>query len=354
MKTILHVVGNRPQFIKLAVLHKTLAAAGIPQEIIHSGQHFGNEMSDIFFERLHIPAPGIHLSADSSQPDLFIGNIASSLQQYLAARNGDDIVLVYGDTNTSLAAALAASRTGRPLLHVEAGIRTLDKSMPEEINRILTDRMADTNYCCTAKNRETLLSEGFESCIPSRIVLTGDLMYDAFLTIPAAAENAVSFTGYVACTIHRAANILSKDNLSAIIQALNTIHRQRPVVMPVHPHTAKRIKEYGLEPAFTMLPPLGYAETKRFLKDAVFVITDSGGMAREAFFSKKRSVVVMNKPFWPEIIEHHASISSSADQETLLNAYAHLSTLDPAFDAAVFGNGSAAEAIKNDIEKNLL
>ncbi len=350
MKDILHIVGNRPQFIKLAILYQELKNSGIAsQKIIHTGQHSSPEMSGIFFSELSIAEPDFILQPiNTGNPDAFIADVTIALQEYFSLQK-ESITFVYGDTNTTLAAAIAAKRTATPLFHFEAGIRTGDNSMPEEINRVLTDRLADTNYCCTHQNYQAMLTEGYGSSICSRVLETGDLMYDAFLKVPFGQKKNVAEKNYVACTIHRVANILSKKNLSAIIESLNTIHKEIPVVMPLHPHTQKRIGEYALQPAFTILPPLGYPEMKTLLSEASFVITDSGGAAREAFFCGKRSVVVMDKPFWPEIIDASCSISSSAETDQILTAFDQLPSLASNFQSPIFGSGNAAQIIAKDI-----
>jgi len=349
LKTILHIVGNRPQFIKLAVLYKELSSAGIPQKIIHTGQHSSAEMSDIFFSELSIPQVDKSLSTESNgDADSFIGKASGLLQEYFKTIN-NSIVFVYGDTNTTLAAAIAAKRINIPLCHFEAGVRTADLSMPEEINRVLTDRLADTNYCCTENNYSTMIAEGYSSAIKNNVVQTGDLMYDAFLKIPGSDKNVVNEKEYVAVTIHRAANILSKEKLSEIIKGLNQIHKIMPVVMPIHPHTRKRIGEYNLALEFIALDPLGYPAMKKLLAECSYTITDSGGAAREAFFSKKRSLTVMDNPFWPEIIEAGCSIKTAANAEQIHNSFLKLDSLHPDFESKIFGSGNAAQLIKEDI-----
>ena len=350
MKDILHIVGNRPQFIKLAVLHQELSNfSAVSQKIIHTGQHSNPEMSCIFFSQLNIPQPDFTLQlGNTTHPDAFIAEVTIALQEYFTLHN-QSIVFVYGDTNTTLAAAIAARRTGTTLFHFEAGIRTGDNSMPEEINRLLTDRFADTNYCCTYQNYQTMLAEGYGSIIDSRVLQTGDLMYDAFLKIPFAEKKSTIEKNYIACTIHRVANILSKEKLSAIVEALNVIHKEMPVVMPLHPHTQKRIAEYALHPAFTILPPLGYPEMKTLLSGSSYVITDSGGAAREAFFCGKKSIVVMDKPFWPEIIEVACSISTIAETTQILKTFSQLPSLASNFQSPIFGSGNAAQIIAKDI-----
>lgn len=349
MKTILHIVGNRPQFIKLAVLYEELANAGIPQKIIHTGQHSSAGMSDIFFSQLALPEIDFSLQLQNiTSSDSFIAEASLSLQEYFRS-SGDSIVFAYGDTNTTLACAIAAKRTGLPLFHFEAGVRTGDMSMPEEINRVLTDRIANTNYCCTEKNYSTMVAEGYGAAISNRVKLTGDLMYDAFLKIPFSEKIQIEEKNYVAATIHRAANILSKNNLAAIIDGLNSIHKEIPVIMPLHPHTKKRINEYGLIPEFVILDPLGYPDMKTFLDNCSYVVTDSGGAAREAFFCKKRSLIVMDHPFWPEIIEAGCSTNVAADSRKLYDSFYKLSSLCPDFELPIFGSGNAAAIIKEDI-----
>jgi len=350
LKTILHIVGNRPQFIKLAILYKELFNAGVPQKIIHTGQHSSAEMSDIFFSQLGLPQIACSLQLQNIHPaDSFISEASVSLQGYFKSIS-ESIVFVYGDTNTTLAAAIAARRIGLPLFHFEAGVRTGDSSMPEEINRLLTDRIANTNYCCTEKNYLSLLAEGYGNSISCNVKLTGDLMYDAFLKIPFEEHKTkIAQKNYVAATIHRAANILSKDKLAAIIDGLNNIHKQICVVMPLHPHTKKRIAEYGLNPEFEILDPLGYPAMKTFLSNSSYIVTDSGGAAREAFFCKKRSVIVMDHPFWPEIIEAGCSTNVSADSILLYDSFFKLPLLCPNFGKQIFGNGNAAQLIKEDI-----
>lgn len=339
---IVHIVGNRPQFVKLGILHKAIADAGFARQIIiHTGQHASYEMSDIFFEQFSLPPADFQLTVNNVSADLFIGEASTAIQPILAAQP-DCVVLVYGDTNTTLAGALAASRTGRRLLHFEAGVRTGEMTMPEEINRLLTDRLAQVNYCCTELNYSNLQAEGYGKAIDNTVLQTGDLMYDAFLQTGIAATPPTTSTGYIACTIHRAGNITNPVLLHNIITALNSIHRQQEVIVPLHPHTAKRMAAFGLEPAFTTIAPLGYLEMKRFLQEAALVITDSGGTARESYFFKKKSLVVADHPFWPEIIQAGAALHCSARDNDMIQALSQLQSMDASFDLPLFGKGDAA------------
>ncbi len=349
LKTILHIVGNRPQFIKLAILYKELAKdVGIKQKIIHTGQHYSPNMSDIFFSELQIPLPAVNFNIQHNSPHIFIGQAAESLYNYFLTKQ-NAVVFTYGDTNTTLAAALASKRCSLPLIHFEAGVRTDDNSMPEETNRILTDRLAEVNYCCTEENFKCLHSEGYGQSIKSEVVLTGDLMLDAFLKIPPAINKIIDHKKYIVCTIHREANLASKQKLTNIIAALNKIHETTPVVVPLHPHAQKRLNEYGLMANFDVLPPIGYADMKALLRGAEYIITDSGGTSREAYFLKKKSLVVMNHPFWPEIINAKCSIQTPANSEAIINNFNLLPTLEPDFTTNLFGTGNAAENIRKHL-----
>ncbi len=345
MKKIIHIVGNRPQFIKLAVLHKKLSVSGVfSQEIVHTGQHFSYEMNEVFFRELAIPIPSVNLNLQHTSANQFIGIAADALQQYFSGKKGE-IIFVYGDTNTTLAAALAAKRANLTLVHFEAGVRTTDDSMPEEINRLITDRLANVNYCCTQLNFNNLQAEGYGSSIASLPVHTGDLMLDAFLQIIPGKTQHTLPREYTLCTIHRAANLQSKNNLSQIIDGLNELHQQMAIVMPVHPHTQKKMLEYGLQTDFITLPPVGYPEMKQLLSGATYIITDSGGTSREAYFAGKRSLILMEKPFWPEIIKAGCAIQTNAGTVSLVHNFHLLNNLQPDFKQRIFGSGTAAENI---------
>jgi len=353
LKQIIHIVGNRPQFIKLAVLYKAIAERGIARQVIlHTGQHSSHEMSGIFFNELALPDPDIRLQIDNTDPDLFTAMVTRQLQQYLSGQKAST-VMIYGDTNTTRAAAIAAARTGQNLHHFEAGVRTGNMKVPEEVNRLIADRLSSTHYCCTPYNLQTLKAEGFGTAIAAHPVFTGDLMLDAYLKIPEKAGFRANTALYIGCTIHRAENIQVTENLKAIIEALNRIHRQIPVIMPLHPHTQKKIADAGIAIAFSAIAPLGYPEMKAFIKQAAFVITDSGGVSREAYFAGRRSLVVMEQPVWPEIIRAGAGISTASGTGAILGAFSRLEQLKPDFTSAIFGNGNAAQKVCDHLSASL-
>ncbi len=354
MKTILHIVGNRPQFIKLAILYKELATSQhISQKIIHTGQHFSLSMSNIFFDELHIPAPEVNFNIQNASAQLFVGEATEKLYQYFLGEK-ESIVFVYGDTNTTLAGAMAAKRCGLQLAHFEAGVRTYDNAMPEEINRILSDRLADVNYCCTQKNYTTMLAEGYSNAIPTEVLLTGDLMLDAFVKIEPTSKRIVEYNEYVVCSIHREANLSNSQNLESIVNALNILHKDIPIVMPMHPHTQKRIAEYGINVSFSVLEPLGYPDMKNLLMHSKYIITDSGGTSREAYFLKKKSLIIMDKPFWPEILDQGCSLNTAPIENEIIQKYNALPLLKSNFETNIFGFGNAAEKIREHLTSFLV
>lgn len=352
MKTIVHVVGNRPQFVKLGVLYHELSTNDLLQQIVHTGQHFSYNMSELFFRELKLPEPVMNFNIQRSSASVFIGETSDALQTYLSKQKGI-VVFVYGDTNTTLAAAIAARRCNIKLIHFEAGVRTHNSSMPEEINRILTDRLSDVNYCCTDKNYDTMQQEGFGTAIASEVIKSGDLMLDAFLNIPASEKRISIHSEYIAATIHRDATLGNKERLHHIVRGLNNVHKFMPVVMPVHPHTKKKMADYGCEPLFDIIEPMGYSDMKNLLANATYIVTDSGGTSREAYFLKKRSLIIMDNPFWPEIIENDCSLSTSANEQKILSGVMSLSSLIPDFSTNLFGDGTAAKNIHRHLNTYL-
>lgn len=195
--------------------------------------------------------------------------------------------------------------------------------------------------------------EGYGAAIESQVLQTGDLMLDAFLKIPASEITNSHHQEYIAATIHRDANLCDKNQLSNIIGAFNELHKSIPVVMPVHPHTKKKINDYGQEPLFDLIEPLGYPEMKTLLANSAYVITDSGGTSREAYFLEKRSLVIMDNPFWPEIIEKNCSLSTTANKQKILSAFSSLNSLAPNFNTHIFGDGTAAKNIHRHLNAYL-
>ena len=346
LKKLFHIVGNRPHFIKLGMLYNELKNdPEIDQFIVHTGQHSSPEMSDIFFADFQIPAPHFHLGIENHfGSNQFIASTTEALEQLFKQHSGIEI-FTYGDTNSTLAAAMAAKRSNLRLHHFEAGIRTGDFSMPEEMNRVITDRLADVNYCCTQHNLQTMLHEGYATHIPGTVHLTGDLMLDAFLKIDEEESNWGNEKEYVACTIHRVAHISSIDQISAIISALNDIHKTICVKLPMHPHTRKKMEAFNLQPVFDILPPLGYRQMKHFLKQSSAIITDSGGVSREAYFCGKKSLIISKPLFWPEIAAEGCAMGSLPNKHDIISSFNKLPDLPADFNKEIFGDGNAASKI---------
>lgn len=354
--TIAHIVGNRPQFIKLALLRRALSRhAGMGSRIIHTGQHFSDNMSAVFFREFGLPAPDHQLDIHSLSHNAMIGRMLIGLDGILTAERPDAVV-VYGDTNTTLAGALAAKKMNIPLMHVEAGIRTGEEKMPEESNRYVSDRLADLNFTVTELGRRNLLREGVSA---HRVINSGDLMLDAALLFARRALDSTlpatlfpDGSPFVLTTIHRSENT-DPAALAAILRALHRIHEEIPVVFPLHPRTKQVIEAHRLPFRLISTPPLGYLDMLALMQAARYVVTDSGGLAREAFFFQKPTVVVMKKVFWPEIEENSPSLTAPADTEKILRQFRTMSSSDKAFRTGVFGQGQAAEKISAGILKHL-
>jgi UDP-GlcNAc3NAcA epimerase len=347
-KHIIHIVGNRPQFIKLSLLHRSLSGSA-RQQIIHTGQHFSDNMSAIFFREFDIPAPDHHLQVHSLPHGEMIGHMLIGLDRILAQER-PDAVIVYGDTNTTLAGSLAAKKRHIPLMHVEAGIRTGEEDMPEESNRYVSDRLADVRFACTWLGVDNLLKEGMPV---ATVHNTGDLMLDAALLFGPRAKEASTLVPqwfpdgqpFVLATIHRAENTDDPQALAAILQALHRIHSDIPVIFPIHPRTQQVIDAHGMELRLITTPPLGYLDMLALVQATGYVITDSGGLSREAFFFQKPSVIVMKQMFWPEISLHGPSLPAAAETNAILTIFRALQGPIRSFDTGVFGDGHAAEKI---------
>lgn len=307
MTRILTVIGARPQFIKAAAVSRRRRApefAGLEEIVVHTGQHYDSEMSQVFFDELEISAPAHHLGVGSGNHGEQTGKMMAALEPLLA-RERPDIILVYGDTNSTLAAALVASKASVPLAHVEAGLRSYRRGMPEEVNRVVTDRLSDLLFCPTATAVENLAREG-----RSDALLVGDVMYDGFRhEIERSVKNAPRQFGlesgcYVLATVHRAENTDDPQRLATIVAGLGEAAKTLPVLLPLHPRTQAAIKRAGLilPEAVTAVPPQSYRVMLGLLTGAVVVATDSGGLQKEAAFARVPCVTLREETEWQETI----------------------------------------------------
>jgi UDP-GlcNAc3NAcA epimerase len=305
---IVTVVGCRPQFVKAAAVSRALRDAGVREMIVHTGQHYDSEMSAVFFDELDIPPPAHFLGIDGGGHGDMTGRILQALEPVLMKESPDQVI-VYGDTNSTLAGTLCASKLRIPVVHVEAGLRSGNRHMPEEINRIVADHLSDLRLCPTTTAIENLAREG----ITSGVRHTGDVMYDVTLwTTPRArarstvAERLGIRDGrFALATVHRAENTDDAAQLRRVIDWLQRQAGDRPVVFPVHPRTRKAAQRAGI--AFDSLlacEPLGFVDMTRLLAGCVEVYTDSGGLQKEAYFHRKPCVTLRNETEWVETIAH--------------------------------------------------
>jgi len=349
---LLTIIGARPQFVKAAALSREIKKYPQLQEIIvHTGQHFDANMSDIFFEEMEIPKPHYHLNINGLSHGAMTGQMLEKLEEVMV-KEKPDVVLVYGDTNSTIAGALAAKKLHIKVAHVEAGLRSFNMQMPEEINRILTDRISDWLFCPTDAAIENLKQEGFEH-INCKVIKTGDVMEDASLFYAQkAAEKSniihqlkLTEQSFILATIHRAENTDNINNLTHIIQALNELNQTNPVIVPLHPRTKKLIDQHQLNPTFTIVEPLGYFDMIMLLKHCALVVTDSGGLQKEAFFFGKFCITTREQTEWVELVEHgYNFIAGTNPEKIILLAKEKLTATYPT-RLNLYGNGQACKNI---------
>ena len=358
---IVTIVGARPQFIKCAPISRALRAEH-EEILVHTGQHYDANMSDVFFTELAIPAPDYNLGIGSGPQGEQTGRMLAEIEIVLQ-KEQPDMVLVYGDTNSTLAGALAAAKLHIPVAHVEAGLRSFDRSMPEEINRIVTDHISDLLFCPTQTAVDNLAAEG----ITKGVHLTGDVMVDALFYNTEIAEKSSTVLEdldleldpdlvkgeYYVATVHRASNTDTEENLQNIVEAFGEIGL--PIVFPAHPRTVKYLKGYGL---YDHLPknihltdPLPYLDMLHLMRHAKMILTDSGGVQKEAYILKVPCVTLRENTEWVETLEDGWNVLVGADFTKIVEAvrFTPSERLRP---SDVFGTGNAAEKILPVISTN--
>jgi len=347
MKKIITVVGARPQFIKAATLSRQFKLVGVEELIIHTGQHFDANMSEVFFAEMEIPTPAYQLDIHGLTHGAMTGRMLEGIEEILIKEKPDGL-LVYGDTNSTLAGALAASKLHIPVIHVEAGLRSYNMEMPEEINRILTDRISSILFCPTDTAIHNLKREGYDT-MPVKIIKNGDVMQDAAMYYAAKAEqksDIIRKTGlqkFVLATIHRQENTDSPKNLQSIIAGLNEINLQVPVVVPIHPRTRNILAQLNIVPEFKLIDPVGYFDMIMLLKSCELVITDSGGVQKEAFFFGKHCITLREQTEWVELIDQGFNLLVGSDSLKLKEAFEFFKTKQSDFTVDLYGKGKAAE-----------
>jgi UDP-GlcNAc3NAcA epimerase len=355
---ILTVIGARPQFVKAAVLSRIIANRdGVEEVLVHTGQHYDANMSDIFFEEMEIPKPKYNLDVNSLGHGAMTGRMLEKIEEVLNIEK-PDVLLVYGDTNSTLSGALAAKKMHIPVAHVEAGLRSFNMEMPEEINRILTDRISDFLFCPTQAAIDNLKAEGFDN-FDGQYFLSGDVMQDAALFYKNKANlnsqvlHNIGDEPFVLCTIHRQENTDHPERLSSIISALNTINESTKVVMTVHPRTKKIIENSGLGVNFTCIDPVGYLDMILLLQKCQLVMTDSGGLQKEAYFFHKPCITLRDQTEWVELVENGFNRVVGVDSNKIQEAHAYFASTKLNFEKELYGGGTAGEQILNTLLKML-
>jgi UDP-GlcNAc3NAcA epimerase len=344
MKKIVTILGARPQFVKAAVLSRVIATYNeIEEVIVHTGQHYDENMSAVFFAEMDIPTPKYNLAIHGLSHGAMTGQMLEKIEQILILEK-PNLVVVFGDTNSTLAGALAAKKLNIKVAHIEAGLRSFNMKMPEEINRILTDRMSDLLLCPTDSALNNLKQEGFNQ-MPIKIVKSGDIMKDA-VTYYSQFSNQKSTiisklklqkNNFVLATIHRQENTDNLVNLTSIFEALNEINTTKTVVLPLHPRTKSILKKHHLNYAIKLIDPVGYFDMLELLKNCNLVVTDSGGLQKEAFFNNKHCIIVREETEWTELVENGFAIIVGTNKNKIIEAFKNYQHTTVNFNIDLYG-----------------
>ena len=346
---IVTILGARPQFIKAAVVSRALSQNNDVQEvIIHTGQHFDRNMSQLFFEEVGLREPDYNLDIHGLPHGALTGRMMEHIEEVLMAEKPDR-VLVYGDTDSTLAGALTAKKLHIPVAHVEAGLRSFNEAMPEEVNRVLTDRISDLLFCPTELAVRQLEAEGRKTA-GVQIVMSGDVMKDAarIFSPLMRAPNATLPDLYVLCTFHRAENVDNQQILKQLLYALELTCNTAPVVCPLHPHTRKSLETiaYPIDCSpIQFIEPVGYLEMLYLLSRSTLVMTDSGGLQKEAYYMKKYCITLRNETEWTELAGCGYNHIVGTDPMNIVQTVQNLLDVPPVFPFELYGDGHAAERI---------
>ena len=371
MRRLLTIIGARPQIIKAAAISRAVKnhyANKIEEHILHTGQHYDTNMSQVFFDELGIPQPNYNLGVGSGSHGLQTAKMISGIEEILFSNHYDGIIL-YGDTNSTLAGAVAASKIHVPVFHIEAGLRSFNMAMPEEINRIVCDQLSSICFAPTQTAVDNLRHEGFmdsqatfRNGLHRRVCNCGDVMYDNSIYFASIAREHTSIiqdlhltsNAYILATIHRDNNTDNPQRLQAILKALSDISQQDniPVILPLHPRTRKILENnsfnINLPNSIRITEPASFFEINMLEQNARIVMTDSGGVQKEAFFFEKPCVILRPETEWVEIVNHGAGIIADADYQRITTAYRQLVD-HPVHFPKLFGDAHAAEKILQTI-----
>ena len=359
MKKIVTILGARPQFVKAAVLSRVISKhKKIEEVIVHTGQHYDANMSNIFFEEMDIPKPKYNLAINGLSHGAMTGQMLIKIEEVLKDEK-PDLVVVYGDTNSTLAGALAATKMDIKVAHIEAGLRSFNMKMPEEVNRILTDRISNILLCPTDTAIENLEHEGFDN-LPPKVVKSGDIMKDAveFYSDFSAEKSSIiknlqlQNNEFVLATIHRQENTDNIESLTTIFKGLEEINKLKKVVIPLHPRTKAILEKNNLKFNITTIDPVGYFDMLELLKNCNLVVTDSGGLQKEAFFNKKHCIIAREETEWVELVENDFAKIVGSDSVKMLDAFNYFQNSQADFSVNLYGT-NVGENIYNELLKLL-
>lgn len=364
---IVTIVGARPQFVKAAVVSRAIgdnneSGESVREVIVHTGQHYDANMSDIFFDQMKIPRPDYRLETGGTTHGAMTGRMLEKTEEILLQEK-PDVVLIYGDTNSTLAGALAGAKLHIPVAHVEAGLRSFNMRMPEEINRVTADRVSSWLFAPTETAVENLKKEGMVdagrrpkgketgSQLYRRVVNTGDVMYDAVLFYRQIAQPSEvvgellkRHDDFFLATVHRAENTDEPERLQSIMSSLNKISGEKKVILPLHPRTRKYVEGLAVD-NLTMIDPVGYFDMLSLLQNCAGVFTDSGGLQKEAYFFEKPCITLRDETEWVELVENGFNRLAGADANAIISGYENLGNMNSDYSMKLYGDGKAGNKI---------
>jgi UDP-GlcNAc3NAcA epimerase len=351
---ILTILGARPQFIKAGSLSRELKNyPKINEIIVHTGQHYDTNMSDVFFNDMQIPKPNYFLGIGGKSHGAMTGQMIEKIEEVVLIENPDWII-VYGDTNSTLAGAIVASKLHIKLAHIEAGLRSFNMEMPEEVNRILTDRISNILFCPTYTAVKNLKNEGFDN-FNCKIVQTGDVMLDGaiFYKELALKPKNINSSSFILSTVHRAENTDNELKLRNIFKTLIKLSEDKEVILPLHPRTKKRVLDLNISlDKLTVIEPVGYLEMVWLISNCDIIITDSGGLQKEAYFFKKPCITLREETEWIELVENNVNILVGTQVSSILDAYKQCKVLQVNNKSQnLYGDGQACKTIIQELLK---
>lgn len=354
---VLTILGARPQFIKASSVSRVIALRKpyIEEVIVHTGQHYDHNMSDVFFHEMKIQKPSYYLGVGGVSHGKMTGEMIKKIENIIIKEN-PDWILVYGDTNSTLAGAIAASKLQVKIAHVEAGLRSFNMSMPEEVNRILTDRVSTLLFCPSELAVSNLKNEGINSWKNgAKIILSGDVMKDSaifYKDLAKPLKNLRIDNDFVLCTIHRAENTDNDKKIDEIIYSLQQISQFKQVVLPLHPRTKKILVNKGLDLGnISIIDPVGFLNMVWLLDNCSLVITDSGGLQKEAFYFRKSCIILRDETEWHELLESNVSVLVGSNTEKIITEFKNIKPFNST-NNNIYGDGKASEKIVNGLLHN--